>query len=82
MTAKLQAIKVGSLKKRLMFKTDDDTFVNPEQLWSSLEHSLLHSATTKSLLPFYKRSMISHEVCKNFAFCIVQHVISLFNYLL
>ena len=41
--------------------TDDDNFVNPKQLWATLEHSLLHSATTKSLLPFFKRTMMKNE---------------------
>ena len=44
-----------------MFKVDDDTFVNPEQLWASLEHSLLHSATTKSLLPFFKKNQMTQN---------------------
>jgi len=47
------------LTAKFLFKADDDTFVNPEQLWASLEHSLLHSATTKSLLPFFKKSLLS-----------------------
>ena len=46
------------LKAKFLFKCDDDTFVNPTQLWASLEHALLHSATTKSLLPFLKRTQM------------------------
>ena len=49
------------LSAKFLFKTDDDTFVNPEQLWASLEHSLLHSATTKSLLPFMKKQALKHS---------------------
>ena len=49
------------LSSKFMFKTDDDNFVNPKQLWATLEHSLLHSATTKSLLPFFKRTMMKNE---------------------
>ncbi len=46
------------LSAKFLFKVDDDSFVNPQQFWATLEHSLLHSATTKSLLPFIKRSML------------------------
>jgi len=49
------------LTAKFLFKADDDTFVNPQALWSSLEHSLLHSATTKSLLPFFKRTMMNRK---------------------
>ena len=47
------------ITSKFLFKVDDDTFVNPEQLWASLEHSLLHSATSKSLLPFFKKSQMT-----------------------
>ena len=53
------------LSAKFLFKVDDDTFVNPDELWSSLEHSLLHSATTKSLLPFMKKQALKHD--KNYA---------------
>ena len=49
------------LSAKFLFKVDDDTFVNPEELWSSLEHSLLHSATTKSLLPFMKKQDLKQD---------------------
>lgn len=49
------------LTAKFLFKTDDDTFVNPSQLWASLEHSLLYSATTKSLLPFFKKNLIKND---------------------
>ena len=35
-----------------VFKVDDDSFVNPKRLWSSLDHALLHTTTRKSLQPF------------------------------
>ena len=28
---------------KFVFKVDDDVFVNPEKMWSSLDSSLLHS---------------------------------------
>jgi beta-1,3-galactosyltransferase 1 len=28
---------------KFIFKTDDDTLVNPTQLWNSLDHALLHT---------------------------------------
>ena len=49
------------LSAKFLFKVDDDTFVNPEEMWSSLEHSLLHSATTKSLLPFMKKQDLKQD---------------------
>ena len=53
------------LSAKFMFKADDDNFVNPKQLWATLEHSLLHSATTKSLLPFFKRAMLHEKEWQN-----------------
>ncbi len=60
-------VSTECLTSKFLFKTDDDTFVNPTQLWAALEHSLLYSATTKSLLPFFKKNQLANQeiVLKN-----------------
>ena len=37
---------------KFVYKTDDDTFVNPGKLWTALDHALLHTTTKKSLQPY------------------------------
>ena len=37
---------------KFVLKVDDDAFVNPAEMWNSLEHALLHTATTKTLVNF------------------------------
>ena len=39
-------------RAKFVFKTDDDTFVNPGKLWTALDHALLHTTTKKSLQPY------------------------------
>lgn len=56
----LKWLHTNCLDTKFVFKVDDDVFVNPVQLWNTLEHALLHTTTTKTLQVQYSVCHLSY----------------------
>jgi uncharacterized protein YdhG (YjbR/CyaY superfamily) len=44
---------------KFIMKLDDDAFVNPERLWATLEHAMLHTTTTSTMRDYVRPPYIA-----------------------